>query len=90
MISETTTSLEPGEVLDEARRFFTEEDSVSAATVVDESDHHVTLATFRSRLAISAWTDEDSARTRVRLSTLRGQEAVGKFLAWLESAGRAR
>ena len=86
MITETTTLLAPAQVLDEARRFFTGEGSVFAATVVDESDRHVTVATFRSRLAISAWADEAVDGTRVRVSTLRRQNAVGKFLSWLETA----
>jgi len=86
MITETSTRLAPGQVLDGARRFFTSEDSVYAATVVDESDRHVTVATFRSRLAISAWEDESLGETRVRVSTLRRQDAVGRFLAWLETA----
>lgn len=81
MITETTTSLAPEQVLARARRFFTAEDSVSAATVVDESDRHLTLATFRSRLAISAWQDEALGGTRVRVSTLRRNDAVGQFLS---------
>jgi hypothetical protein len=89
MITETTTRLAPGQVLDGARRFFTAEDSLSAATVVDESERHVTLATFRSRLAISAWQDEAIGGTRVRVSTLRRQDSVGQFLAWLANADPA-
>ena len=89
MITETTTLLTPAQVLDEARRFFTGKDSVFAATVVDESDRHVTVATFRSRLAISAWADEAIDGTRVRVSTLRRQNAVGRFLSWLETASPA-
>ena len=85
MITETTTELAPHRVLAEARRFFTEEDALSAATIVDESDRHVTLATFRSRLAISAWREPEGTGTRVRVSTLRRHDAVGKFLSWLES-----
>lgn len=85
MITETTTRLAPEQVLEEARRFFTDERSVSAATVVDESDRHLTVATFRSRLAISTWSEEDGT-TRVRVSTLRRQDAVGKFLALLDTA----
>lgn len=87
MITETTTALTPEQVLVEARRFFTDEKSVSAATIVDESDRHLTVATFRSRIAISAWSDDETDSTRVRVSTLRRQEAVGKFLALLETAG---
>lgn len=86
MITETTTRLAPEQVLECARTFFTAEDPVSAATVVDESDRHVTVATFRSRLAISAWEEEASGRTRVRVSTLRRHDAVGKFLSWLETS----
>ena len=86
MITETTTRLTPEQVLDGARRFFTAEGSLSAANVVSESDRHVTVATFRSRLAISAWEDEALGETRVRVSTLRRQDSVGKFLSWLTTA----
>ena len=85
MITETTTRLAPEQVLEGARQFFTASDSLAAATVVDESDRHVTLATFRSRLAITAWVDEGSSDTQVRVSTLRRSDAVGKFLAWLRT-----
>jgi hypothetical protein len=87
MISETVTPLSPERVLEEARRFFTQEDSVSSANIVDESDRHLTVNTFRSRLAISAWPDDDGSGTRVRVSTLRRQESVGKFLSWLQTVG---
>jgi len=86
MITEATTHLAPEQVLERAMRFFTAEDSVSAATVVDRSDRHLTLGTFRSRLAISAWQDEDLGATRVRVSTLRRNDAVGQFIASLTSA----
>jgi len=87
MITETTTRLTPEQVLDGARRFFTAEGSLSAANVVSESDRHVTVATFRSRLAISTWEDEELGETRVRVSTLRRQDSVGKFLYWLTTTG---
>lgn len=86
MITETTSRLEPEQVLEAAKHFFADSDSVSASNIVDESDRHVTLATFRSRLAISAWEDEDLGRTRVRVSTLRRNDAVGKFLTWVRTA----
>jgi len=89
MITETTTRLAPEQVLDGARRFFTAEDSLSAANIVSESDRHLTVATFRSRLAISAWEDQGLGKTRVRVSTLRRQDAVGKFLSWLTTADPA-
>ena len=85
MITETTTRLAPEQVLEGARRFFTAHDSLAAATVVDESERHVTLATFRSRLAITAWTEDGAGETRVRVSTLRRDDSVGKFLSWLRT-----
>jgi hypothetical protein len=86
MITETTSRLAPEQVLEGARHFFADSDSVSSSNIVDESDRHVTMATFRSRLAISAWEDEDLGRTRVRVSTLRRNDAVGKFLTWVRTA----
>lgn len=87
MITETTTLLSPERVLQEARRFFTEENSIAQSAIVEESERHLTVATFRSRLAITAWPDQADARTRVRVSTLRRQDVVGKFLTWIETAG---
>ena len=81
MIKETTTGLGPEQVLQRAKEFFAGTDSLSPANLVDESDRHVTFATFRSRLAISAWRDEETGETRVRVSTLRRHDAVGKFLS---------
>ncbi len=85
MITQTTTQLAPAQVLEGARRFFTAGDSLDFATVVDESDRHVTLSTFRSRLAISAWVEEGAQETQVRVSTLRRSDSVGKFLSWLRT-----
>lgn len=85
MITETTTALAPEQVLEGARRFFTARNSLAAATVVDESDRHITLATFRSRLAISAWVEDGAGETNVRVSTLRRDDSVGKFLSWLRT-----
>lgn len=87
MIRETTTSLPPAVVLEKAKEFFTSELSVYAAWLEEESDSHVTFSTFRSRLAVSAFPDpEDEAPTRIRVSTLRVDEAVGKFLTYIETA----
>lgn len=85
MVTETTTRLDPEQVLDRARQFFTGQGSVSAANIVEESDRHITFATFRSRLAVSAWSDEALGQTRVRVSTLRRNDAVGKFLSSITS-----
>lgn len=89
MISEVVTKLSPEVVIEEARRFFTDEGAFHSATIVDESDRHLTLGMFRSRLAISAFPDEgssDEGRTRVRVSTLRRNDAVGRFLVLVETA----
>lgn len=89
MISEVTTKLSPEAVIEEARRFFTDEGAFHSATIVDESDTHLTLGMFRSRLAISAFPDGGSrgeGLTRVRVSTLRRSDAVGRFLALVETA----
>lgn len=89
MISEVVTKLSPEAVIEEARRFFTDEGAFHSATIVDESDTHLTLGMFRSRLAISAFPDDESGgegRTRVRVSTLRRNDAVGRFLALVETA----
>lgn len=87
MITEVVTSLSPAEVIDEARRFFTDEGAFHSATVVDEGENYITLGMFRSKLAISAFPDERDGATRVRVSTLRRNDAIGRFLALVESGG---
>ncbi|MFQ5746854.1 MAG: hypothetical protein ACE5HF_06495 [Gemmatimonadota bacterium] len=84
MTTEVHSRLAPAEVLMEAKRFFTGEDSVAAASLVDESHSHVTLSRFRSRLAVSAVADGEGSR--VRVSTLRPDESIGKFLSHIGSA----
>ena len=86
MISEITTRLTPEQVIEEARRFFTDEGAFHAATIIDEGDTHLTLGMFRSRLAITAVPGADGGPTSVRLSTLRRNDAIGRFLALLETA----
>lgn len=95
MTSEATTELSPDRVLEMARRFFTGPEAVQDASVSQESDRHVTFATFRSRIAVSAFPDpEGEAPTRVRVSTLREYAAADRFLTWLrtesEDVERAR
>lgn len=88
MITETVTDLPPARVIEEARQFFTDEGALHSATIVDESETHLTLGMFRSRLAISAFQDSgETGRTRVRVSTLRRNDAVGKFLAFIRTGG---
>lgn len=83
MISETLTGMSPERTIDAARRFFTDSGAVHSATIVEEGDNHLTVATFRSRVAISAFPDPDGQGTRVRVSTLRRNDAVGKLLTLL-------
>jgi hypothetical protein len=86
MITETVSALAPERVIEEAKRFFTEEQAVLPAQIVDEGDRHLTVSTFRSRVAVSAFPDPDGAGTRVRVSTLRRNDAVGKLVALLATA----
>ena len=88
MISETLTAMSPERTIDAARRFFTDSGAALPATIVEEGSNHLTVALFRSRLAISAFSDPEGRGTRVRVSTLRRNDAVGKLLTLL-AAGEA-
>lgn len=91
MTNETTTSLSPERVLQEARDFFTGSHSAYQASISEESDTHIAFATFRSRLVVSAFPDpREEAPTRVRVSTLRENELVGKFLTHIRTADHGR
>jgi len=83
MINETLTAMSPERTIEEARRFFTDSGAALPATIVEEGKNHLTVTTFRSRLAISAFPDPDGRGTRVRVSTLRSNDAVGKLLTLL-------
>lgn len=88
MITETLTDLTPERVIEDARQFFTDEGALHSATIVDESETHITLGMFRSRMAISAFPDAlEAGRTRVRVSSLRRTDVVGKFLAFIRTGG---
>lgn len=92
MTRETTTELSPSRVLEEAKEFFTGDLSVHSAWLEEESDTHVTFSAFRSRIAVSAVPDPDGegGRTRVRVSTLRVDEAIGKFMTHLRTLSPSR
>lgn len=89
MINEVSTDFAPKAVIEEAKRFFTDEGAFHSATIIDEGDTHLTLGMFRSRLAISA-VPEGEGGSRVRVSTLRRNDAVGRFLALLRSGAAGR
>lgn len=86
MTLEETTDVAPERVLEEARDFFTGDDSVYSAWLEDESDTHLTFGTFRSKIAVSAFPDpEGEAPTRVRVSTLRVDDSIGKFMTYIRT-----
>lgn len=86
MTLEETTAVAPERVLEEARDFFTGDDSVYTAWLEDESDTHLTFGTFRSKIAVSAFPDpEGEAPTRVRVSTLRVDDSIGKFMTYVRT-----
>jgi tartrate dehydratase beta subunit/fumarate hydratase class I family protein len=90
MTSETITDLAPDDVLDLAREFFTGRDAVHEASVSEESDTHITFATFRSRIVVAAFPDPDGEdETRVRVSTLREYDVADQFLTFVRTAPRA-
>ncbi len=93
MTTETTTTLTPEEVLSEVRSFFMGAESLHAAWLETESDTHISFGTFRGNLAVAAFPDPlDEAPTRVRISTLREESAVGRLVTYLrarEAAGQA-
>ena len=93
MTTETTTPLAPEEVLSEVRRFFMGADSLHSAWLETERDTHLSFGTFRGNLAVAAFRDPlDEAPTRVRISTLREESAVGRLVTYLrvrEAAGQA-
>lgn len=91
MTSEATTKLSPARVLQLAKEFFTGPDAVHEASVSEESDSHVTFATFRSRIVVAAFPDpQGEAPTRVRVSTLREYAVIDRFLTFLRSAASGK
>lgn len=91
MTSETTTELDPGDVLELAREFFMGRDPVREASLAQESESHLTFETFRSRIVVAAFPDpRGEAPTRVRVSTLREYDVASRFLTYVRTARRAR
>ncbi len=84
MISETLTALSPERTIDEAKTVLHGlECNASRRRSWTRGSNYLTVAIFRSRLAISAFPDRDGRGTRVRVSTLRRNDAVGKLLTLL-------
>lgn len=87
MTTETTTSLAPADVIAESRRFFTRMLIGYSGTIEDETDTSLLLNDFRNRIAISVIPPtDDEGSTRVRVSTLRPDERVGKYVSYIRTA----
>lgn len=88
MTTETTTRLTPVEAIAESKKYFTRTLIGYSGTIEDETDTSLLLNDFRNRIAISAVAGEDDeAATRVRVSTLRPDERVSKYLSFIRTAG---
>lgn len=86
MTTETTSRMTPEEVLSAVRHFFMGPDSLHSAWLETESDTHVSFGTFRGNLAVAAFPDpREEAPTRVRISTLREESAVGRLVTYLRA-----
>lgn len=87
MTSETTTALSPTEAIAETKRFFTGSLVGYSGTIEDETDTSLLLNDFRNRIAISAIGPRDGpGSTRVRVSTLRPDARVAKYLSFIRTA----
>ena len=87
MTTETTTRLSPAEAIAESKKYFTQTLIGYSGTIEDETDTSLLLNDFRNRIAISAVPAEaDEAATRVRVSTLRPDERVAKYLSFIRTA----
>lgn len=80
---EALVPLSPDEVIDLAKRYFSDASSGYSGSLVQEGEGYARFQTFRGHLAISA--RRDGERTRVRCSTLRYHPSIGQFLLKLES-----
>jgi len=89
MTHETTTSLEPAEIIARAKLFFAERVPHQSAFVEQEGP---TYATFRGQggeeLAMGMTVGEGG--TRIRASTLFFDQAIGRFFSTLPTAAGAR
>ncbi len=84
-LQETTTSLQPVDVLQAAREFFTRRLSIYATFVEQESDHHITLRGQGGEEIALAVTPE-SGGTRVTASTYMFDAQVSRFFSALPPA----
>ena len=87
MTTETTTQLSPAEAIALSREYFTRTLIGYSGTIEDETETSLLLNDFRNRIAISA--TADGSVTRVRVSTLRPDERVAKYVTFIRTAGAA-
>jgi hypothetical protein len=81
-LQETTTSLAPAQVLEEAKRFFSRQNGVYSAFPEQESKTHVTLrGQGGEEIVIGAF--PDARGTKVSGSTYLFDQQVARFLAAL-------
>lgn len=88
MTREILLDLEPREVLERAKRFFTGPDSGYAGGVDGDGPGFVRFRAFRGILAVTAVREGGEggreAATRVRISTLRSHPSIPLFLTLLQ------
>lgn len=85
MVHQAATTLAPAEVIQRAKRFFTERVSLFAAYPEKEGPGYLTLrGQGGEEIALAAWSE--SGRTRVRASTLQFDQPVMRFLSTLPPA----
>ena len=87
MTTETTTQLSPAEAIAVSREYFTRTLIGYSGTIEDETETSLLLNDFRNRIAIAA-TADDSV-TRIRVSTLRPDERVAKYVTFIRTVGAA-
>ena len=89
MTNHTTVAASPAEALAAAREFF-EAGAGTRAWVEDESDTHISAATFRGNIAVAVRPGPDGAGSAVRVTTLREEGIVPRLLAHMAAAGSGR
>ena len=88
MTTETTTRLSPEEAIAVSREYFTRTLIGYSGTIEDETETSLLLNDFRNRIAISATAgNEGESATRVRVSTLRPDALVAKYVTFIRTAG---
>ena len=84
MTHTTTVQLPPAEILERAKRFFTERVPQAAAFVEKQGPNFVVLrGQGGEEVVLSAWQDGGEGQSRVRASTLFFDQALDRFFSTL-------